>query len=223
MWLLGTDAVEVLDVGAGTGKLTEAVLAAGHTVVAVEPLAEMRTVLEARLPSARVLQGSAEDLPVAGESVDAVVVGAAFHWFDQEQALVEIARVLRSPGVLGLLGNSFDMSVPWQAELREILGAGALGRPGHWPEPERLRRTFDEVDDREFSHVRSITLAQLRDYASSRSGLAVLPEQIREERLEEIDSLWERALELRDAPNAALRWITRVRRCAGLAGARPRH
>ena len=220
-WILGADAVAVLDVGAGTGKLTAAVLALGHPVIAVEPLAEMRTVLESRLANARVLQGSAEELPLGSESVDAVVVGAAFHWFEQEQALLEIARVLRAPGVLGLLGNSFDMSVPWQAELRQILGPATLGRRRRWPEPARLQRTFEQVDDREFSHVQPITLAQLRDYASSRSGFAVLPAWIREQRLEEIDSLWERTPALRDAPEAELRWITTVRRCAGLADARP--
>ncbi|HEX3511148.1 MAG TPA: methyltransferase domain-containing protein [Solirubrobacteraceae bacterium] len=214
-WALGPEPLDVLDVGAGTGKLTEAV-AARHRVVAIEPLAQMRALLEERLPDVRVVEGSAEELPVAGESVDAVVVGAAFHWFDHEQALAEIARVLRGPSVLVLVGNSFDTSVEWQAELREILGSATLGRPGHWPEPERLARTFAEVDDRDFPHVQQITLAQLRDYASSRSSFAVLPEQVRAERLAEIDALWRRTPALSEAGAAEIRWVARARRCRRL-------
>src|SRR5579875_999780 len=131
-WLLGGASaandgpLEVLDLGAGTGKLTEALLAAGHRVVAVEPLAQMREILAARAPAARVLGGAAEALPLADASVDAVAVGAAFHWFERDAALAEIARVLRAPGVLGLLGNAFEISEPWVARVRAILGPPAL-------------------------------------------------------------------------------------------------
>jgi SAM-dependent methyltransferase len=95
-WLLGVEPLEVLDLGAGTGKLTAALLEAGHRVIAVEPLAEMREILTARQPRARALAGSAERLPLEDASVDAVTVGAAFHWFDQDLALAEIARVRRA-------------------------------------------------------------------------------------------------------------------------------
>src|SRR5690242_6460089 len=80
-WVLGESPLEVLDLGAGTGKLTAALLAAGHRVSAVEPLAQMRSVLAQTAPGARLLDGTAEHLPLADGSVDAVVVGAAFHWF----------------------------------------------------------------------------------------------------------------------------------------------
>jgi SAM-dependent methyltransferase len=216
-WVLGDDPLDVLDVGAGTGKLTEALAAAGHRVIAVEPLPEMRAVLESSVPGVRVLEGIAETLPLADASVDVVVVGAAFHWFDHEKALAEITRVLRAPGALAMLGNSFDASVEWQAELREILGPATLGRPGHWPEPELLRRSFREVDDEEFPHAQPITLEQLRDYATSRSGFAVLPEATRAQRLDEIDRLWARTPALSGARRAVLRWITVVRRCRRLA------
>ena len=118
-WLLGARPLAVLDLGAGTGKLTEALLERGHRVTAVEPLAEMRGILQEHLPRARVLAGSAEQLPLADRSVDAVVVGAAFHWFEQQRALAEIARVLRGGGILGLLGNTFDVSGAWVAEARD--------------------------------------------------------------------------------------------------------
>jgi SAM-dependent methyltransferase len=220
-WILGDRSLEVLDVGAGTGKLTEALIAAGHRAIAVEPLEAMRTLLESAVPAARVLEGSAEALPLADASVDVVVVGAAFHWFDHEKALGEIARVLRPPGVLAMLGNSFDTSLQWQAELREILGPATLGRPGHWPESELIHHRFREVDDREFRHSQPVTLGQLRDYATSRSGFAVLSARTREARLEEIDRLWARTPALTGTPEAALRWITVVRRCRGLR--RPRN
>jgi SAM-dependent methyltransferase/GNAT superfamily N-acetyltransferase len=215
-WLLGTQALEVLDLGAGTGKLTEALLERGHSVTAVEPLAEMRAILQARLPRARVIAGAAEQLPLQDRAVDAVVVGAAFHWFEQERALAEIARVLRGSGVLGLLGNTFDVSVPWVAALREILGPPAIQRPGHWPSRELLHELFADVADGQFPHSQRVGLATLRDLACSRSNVAIMLEQERAQLLGRIDRLWEQSAELRACELATLPWIARVRRCRGL-------
>ena len=218
-WILGRRPIEVLDIGAGTGKLTDAVLAAGHHAVAVEPLAEMREVLIARRPQLAVIAGTAERLPLGDGSVDAVVVGAAFHWFEQEAALAEIARVLRPPGVLGLLGNTFATDRRWAAELREILGRAPHTSPGHWPDPDRLAGIFATVEEAEFPHAQEMTPAQVQDYASSRSSFAVLGERERGERLAEIDRLWERTPELTGHAHVEMRWVTRVMRCSGLIGA----
>ena len=215
-WVLGKAPVEVLDLGAGTGKLTAAVLAAGHRVWAVEPLEEMRALLGRAVPEARTLDGTAEQLPLADESVDAVVVGAAFHWFDQRAALEEIGRVLRTPGVLGLLGNAFDTSTAWVASLRTILGPPALDRPGHWPAAETLRERFEEVEDGEFHHRQRVDHRRLRDLALSRSAMAGADGQGRELVLGEVDSLWEQQVELAGRSEAVLPWIARVRRCRGL-------
>ncbi len=215
-WLLGTDQLDVLDLGAGTGKLAGALLDAGHCVIAVEPLSQMRAILTVNHPGARVLDGVAEQLPLADDSVDAVVAGAAFHWFEHDVAQAEIARVLRAPGVLGLLGNGFDTSVPWVARLREILGPPTIQRPGHWPEPEVLRERYAEVEDREFPHEQRVDRASLRDLASSRSSLAILARDEREEVLAEIDRLWEQEPELAGHTDTLLPWLTRVRRCAHL-------
>ena len=215
-WLLGAEPLEVLDLGAGTGKLTGALLDAGHRVIAVEPLAEMRALLTAELPNARALAGSAEQLPLEDASVDAVTVGAAFHWFDQSAAQAEIARVLRPPGVLGLLGNAFDASVPWVARVREILGPPAIQRPGHWPSVEDLREHFAEVEDREFPHEQRMNRASLRDLASSRSSLAVMPDAQREGVLARLDRLWEQEPELAGRADVPLPWQARVRRCRRL-------
>jgi SAM-dependent methyltransferase len=215
-WLLGVEPLEVLDLGAGTGKLTAALLDAGHRVTAVEPLVEMREILTARLPRARALAGSAERLPLADASVGAVTVGAAFHWFDQDLALAEIARVLRPPGILGLLGNGFETATPWVARVREILGPPAIERPGHWPSAERLCERFVEVDEREFPHSQPIDQARLRDLASSRSNLATMSDANRRTVLERLDRLWEQEPELAGRRDAELPWRARIRRCRGL-------
>jgi len=213
-WVLGTRSIEVLDLGAGTGKLTAALLDAGHRVIAVEPSREMRAILAVTCPDARVLDGVAERLPLEDACVDAVVVGAAFHWFDQSAAQAEITRVLRPPGVLGLLGNGFDISLPWVARLREILGPPAIQRRGHWPSPEVLRERFADVEDRELPHEQLVDRASLRDLAVSRSKLAILPEHAREGVLGEIDRLWEQQPELVGRTEVPLPWFTRARRCA---------
>jgi|CZKG01.1.fsa_nt_gi SAM-dependent methyltransferase len=215
-WLLGAEPLEVLDLGAGTGKLTAALLDAGHRTIAVEPLEEMRAILTATLPQAVALAGTAEQLPLEDESVDAVAVGAAFHWFDQEAAQREIARVLRPPGVLGLLGNSFDTSTPWVARVRELLGPPAIERPGHWPSVKELGRRFAEVEDREFAHEQLLDAAGLRDLAVSRSRVALMSIPEREVLLAGLDRLWEREPELIGHSHATLPWRTRVRRCRGL-------
>ena len=220
-WLLGERALEVLDLGAGTGKLTEALLGRGHSVTAVEPLAEMRHILQERLPQAHAIAGTAEHLPLPDHSLDAVVVGAAFHWFEQQRALAEIARVLRAGGVLGLLGNTFDVSVAWVGALREILGPPAIQRPGHWPSPELLRQFFTDVDDGQFPHSQQVKLATLRDLACSRSNVAVMPDRERALLLARIDALWEQSGELGGIDSATLPWIARARRCRGLRGGTP--
>jgi SAM-dependent methyltransferase len=214
-WLLGPRPLEVLDLGAGTGKLTQALLAAGHRVTAVEPLDEMRAILSSQLPAALALAGSAEHLPLADASMDAVAVGSAFHWFDEGAALAEIARVLRPAGVLGLLGNAFDVSSPWVAGVREILGPPAIERPGHWPSVVDLRERFADVEDREFPHEQRIDRAGLRDLASSRSRLALMDEDQRAAVLAGLDRLWEQEPELLGRTDVLLPWRTRVRRCRG--------
>jgi SAM-dependent methyltransferase len=220
-WLLGTEPLDVLDLGAGTGKLTGALLASGHRVSAVEPLPEMRAILTDTLPAARALPGSAEALPLADHSVDAVAVGAAFHWFDRGAALAEIRRVLRPPGVLGLLGNSFDVTLPWVARVREILGPPALERPGHWPSREALREEFAEVEDQRFPHEQPLDRARLRDLACSRSNVAVMADPQRERLLASLDRLWELEPTLRGHTEVPLPWCAIVRRCTRLRGRGP--
>lgn len=114
----------ILDLGAGTGKLTATLLEFGP-VTAVEPDADMLAELRARHPGADARAGAAEDVPVADSSVDAVLVGQAWHWFDHDRALAEAARVLRSGGVLAALWNGEDREVEWVAG---YIDAAHLGR-----------------------------------------------------------------------------------------------
>jgi ubiquinone/menaquinone biosynthesis C-methylase UbiE len=111
----------VVDVGAGTGKLTRQLVPSGARLVAVEPLPEMREQLAAAVPGVEVLAGSAEELPVPDGSADAVVAASAFHWFDVDRALPEIHRVLREGGALATIGNGRDLGDPLQQAIQEIV------------------------------------------------------------------------------------------------------
>jgi SAM-dependent methyltransferase len=112
--------LRVVDLGAGTGKLTATLIRLGADVTAVEPDPEMLAVLRRDLESVRSLPGSAEEIPVPDGSADAVVAGQAMHWFDLDRALPEIARVLAPGGVLAGLWNVDDDRVDWVAELARI-------------------------------------------------------------------------------------------------------
>ena len=177
-WALPEGAQRVLDLGAGTGKLTTVLLDLGLDVVAVEPSEQMR---ERIPPRAEVVEGSAEALPLEDGSVDAVLVGHAFHWFDADRALAEIARVLRPGGTVGLLWNVMDDSVDWVAEVAGLLGAEDVvshmdGRP-----PFTGHDAFEEPTHDEFENGHSLDADLLVDLVASRSTLVALPE---DERLE---------------------------------------
>jgi SAM-dependent methyltransferase len=121
-WALGspTGPVRVVDLGAGTGILTRVLLGLGHDVVPVEPDEAMRAQLAGATPGTVALAGSSEAIPLPADSVDAVVAGQAYHWFDPTRAPAEIARVLRPGGVFAAIWNLRDESVPWVARLTEV-------------------------------------------------------------------------------------------------------
>ena len=119
----------VLDLAAGTGKLTRLLVPTGADVVAVEPVEAMREVLREVCPDVEVLDGTAEDLPLGEATVDVVTVAQAFHWFDPPVALAEVARVLRPGGTLVLAWNTRDRSVGWVRDFGELLVDGDGERP----------------------------------------------------------------------------------------------
>jgi SAM-dependent methyltransferase len=120
-----TGPAHVVDLAAGTGKLTGALLRRPGTVVtAVEPDPGMLAELGRRVPGARAVAGTAERIPLADGGADAVVVGTAWHWFDAGRALAEIARVLRPGGVLGVLWIGDDPDVAWVTGYHEAAARG---------------------------------------------------------------------------------------------------
>jgi SAM-dependent methyltransferase len=145
---------EVLDLAAGTGKLTRPLLAAGLRVIAVEPVAEMRAALPA---DARALEGTAEAIPLTDGSVDAVTVGQAFHWFDGDAALDEIARVLRPDGLLALLWNRRVDDDPVNQAIEELVGPFRHDVPAHrtgaWRAAFSRSTAFEPLDEEVFEHV----------------------------------------------------------------------
>lgn len=176
-WAVGRDAATVLDLGAGTGKLTRTVAALGYDTIAVEPDDAMRDVLAAAVPAARTLRGSAEAIPVDDAGVDAVLVGQAWHWFDHERAAAELRRIVRPGGCVALLYNTRDERVPWIARFAAATGesfntgteppefAGVRGRPG-----------FGPIEHRVFDHVERLRPDDLQALASSFSFVALLPD-----------------------------------------------
>jgi SAM-dependent methyltransferase len=122
-FLLGNRPRRVLDLGAGTGLLTDVLLAAGHEVVAVDVSEPMLEQLRARLPQVATATGGAEAVPLPDADVDVVVAGQAAHWFDPVPAAAELRRVLRPGGVVGFIWNTRDERVPWVRALGELLAA----------------------------------------------------------------------------------------------------
>ncbi len=186
-----TPASTVLDLAAGTGKLTDALLPLAGRVIAVEPLAEMRRVLTTRRPEAEVLAGRAEGIPLADGSGDAVFVAAAFHWFDAEVALDEIHRVLRPGGGLGLLWNRPEWEgEPWYPAFTAMLDRAREEQEapnryiaGEWRAALERSSAYGPVRKREFRHVHSVTRDGFLARVASWSVFAVLPDAEREELL----------------------------------------
>ncbi|MGH3777531.1 MAG: class I SAM-dependent methyltransferase [Pseudonocardiaceae bacterium] len=173
----------VLDLGAGTGKLTAAILRCGvptAAVLAVEPDDEMRAQLARQLPEIATVRGSAERIPATGGAVDAVLVGQAFHWFDPDRALPEIARVLRPGGVLAAIGNTEDDSVGWVAELTEAVHAARPAgsvRPGFADVPEHP--AFGTPEQRQFRWRWPRTIDSMLETTSTHSWAVISSPQER--------------------------------------------
>ena len=171
----------LLDLAAGTGKLTASLAGRSDHVTAIEPEPEMLAVLHAELPGVTALAGSAEDIPMPAASVDAVLVGQAFHWFDPERAGAEIARVLRPGGVLAALWNADDDTVDWVAGYHR---AATRERPvpgvpvGQQREDLPGVPWFSPTERAEFPHSQRLTVDGLIDVLATHSwALISSPEQ----------------------------------------------
>jgi SAM-dependent methyltransferase len=171
----------VADVAAGTGKLTRLIVPTGAVVVAIEPVAGMRSSFRKVLPELPLVAGTAEALPLAPRSLDAMTVAQAWHWFDHDRAIAEVARVLRPGGRLGLVWNARDRSEPWVDAVWSIMDRVEKRAP--WRDHENWRDSalnrpmpgFGEIHTAEFRHAQTMTPEGVVQRVASVSHVAVLP------------------------------------------------
>lgn len=207
-WLLapeaGSPVRDVLDLGAGTGKLTSRLVERDLNVVAVDPITELLDVLRTTLPDTPALLGTAEQIPLPDESVDAVLVAQAWHWFDPQRAVAEVARVLRPGGRLGLLWNVRDERLGWVKDFGRIVGL-----EHDWanatvvlPEP------FTDVQTHQVEWTNYVTPQALIDYVASRSYCITSPADVRTRTLDEVRTLLTSHPALANSAGIALPYIT---------------
>jgi ubiquinone/menaquinone biosynthesis C-methylase UbiE len=187
-WLVGTTPGRVLELGAGTGKLTAGLLELGHDVIATDLSGQMLRHVTSVAPTARRLVARAEAIPLRSSSVDVVVAGQAFHWFDQERALPEIARVLRPGGVLGMTWNVCDYKVPWVKRLFAMIGQ-TEGRDDE--DPVAGSDLFSTSDHQVFRHWQEHDRESLIGLMASQSRTATLSETERAELLAKVGELYD--------------------------------
>ncbi len=199
-WMLGDQPRSVLELGAGTGKLTRVLVALGHDVHATDPDPAMLAVLETQLPGTPTAVASAEEIPLADGSVDAVIAAQAFHWFDLDRALPEIARVLRPDGRICLVWNQRNEKIPWVRRLGALIGTQEQLR-----DPAQaliFSERFGFVEEREFSHWQTVDRKSIQDLVLSRSNVAVLDADARAAKLAEVLAFYDE-LRARDGRHAA--------------------
>ena len=212
----------VADLAAGTGKLTRLLTPAGASLVAIEPLPEMRGMLQQFLPAVPTVAGTAEAMPFRSSSIDAICVAQAFHWFDADRAYVELSRVLRPGGRLGLLWNARDRSVDWVDQVWAIMDAVERNAP--WRDHERWAASFagdppgfGPVHMATFRHEQLTTPAGVVDRIRGVSHVAALEAQAQAEVLRAVEAVLEGhpdtrgRLELRIPYRVDCYWTERTR------------
>jgi SAM-dependent methyltransferase len=189
-FLLGDRPLRVLDLGAGTGLLTDVLLAAGHEVVAVDPSPPMLAQLRDRLPQVQTAEGVAEAVPLPDASVDAVVAGQAAHWFDLVPAAVELRRVLRPGGVVGLVWNTRDERVPWVHALGRLLAVEARDHEADQGVVDRFAAELPAtVEVAGFAVIQQVTPQQAVGGIGTRSYVATMDDARRAEFLGRVRDL----------------------------------
>lgn len=187
-WLAGEEPVSVLELGAGTGKLTELLVGLGHDVHATDPDVRMLDVLRAKLPDVRASVAPAEDVPAPDASYDVVVVAEAFHWFDHERALPEIARVLRPGGRLAVVHNRRDERIPWVRRLGALIGSPAQPAADDVLVASSL---FGFVEETELRSWQVVDRRSLQELVLSRAHVAALDEAGRAAKLAEVAAFYD--------------------------------
>ena len=209
-WLIPAGAAQVIDLGAGTGKLTRQLTGRGLDVTAVEPSEGMREKLRQAVPGVRALEGTAERIPLPDGSVDAVLVAQAWHWMDPARAVPEVARVLRPGGQLGLAWNVRDERADWVAGLgallRRIDGAHVSSTASDAPQ---VGPPFGQLERRDVGWVHHLSPGALVDMVSSRSYVSTMPPADREKLLNDLRDLMLTHPSLAGAGEIALPYVTR--------------
>jgi SAM-dependent methyltransferase len=187
---LGTSK-RVCDLAAGTGKLTRLLAPAVDGLFAIEPVAGMRETFRSLLPAVPVVAGTAEAMPIADASLDAVTVAQAFHWFDFDGAVAELARVLRPGGRFALVWNARDRSVEWVDQVWSIMDRVEKRAPWrdheHWRDSARRAMPgFTPLHEADFRHEQALTPEDVVRRVASVSHVAVLPAAERAAVLDEV-------------------------------------
>jgi len=206
--------VTLLELGAGTGKLTRSLTGSGARVIALEPVAEMRAKLAAGVPGAELLDAVAEAIPLADGSVDAVVAAQAYHWFDPEAATAEVARVLRPGGAVALVWNRRDERVAWMRDLSRILdtrsGDAPRYRNGTWRRGFDGNPAFAPLELHTWPHRgaegRDVVMARV----ASMSFVAALDDEPRATLLAQIEELVATHPDTRGREDVALPYVTEL-------------
>ena len=182
--------VTVVDLAAGTGKLSRPLAATGARVIAVEPLTAMRSAIGREIEA---LAGTAESIPLPDGSAGAVTVGQAFHWFDGEPALAEIHRVLRPRGTLALLWNARRMEDAIHVSIERLIRPYCEQVPRHgtraWREPFTRTSLFEPLEEVQFDHEQRLDAHELEARVASTSAIAALPRDEREAVLRDVRAL----------------------------------
>jgi SAM-dependent methyltransferase len=201
----------VVDLAAGTGKLTRLLEPIGARLLAVEPVDGMRRVLAQMLPNVPVVGATAETQPFAAGSVDAVTVAQAFHWFDADAAFAELARVLRPGGRVGIIWNARDRSVDWVDRAWGIMDRVEKRAP--WRDHEHWRTSllgprsaFGTLHEATFQHEQVFTPDGVLDRFRGVSHVAVLPRGEQQAVLDELRDLLETHPETRGRTELRIRY-----------------
>lgn len=224
-WLteaLGVDAQStVIDLGAGTGKFTRLLSTLAPTLIAVEPVQAMGAQLSKLLPDVRLVDGTADSMPLAAASADAVVCAQAFHWFSTQAALQEIHRVLKPEGRLGLVWNVRDESVAWVAAITAIItpyeGDTPRFHTGRWREAFTGELfSAPELSCFPYSHVGS-PQEVIMDRFLSVSFIAALPDADKAKVTAQLQDLIDTHPDLRGRDTVAFPYQTQAYVCRRLS------
>ena len=188
-WLTGDQPLTVLELGAGTGKLTEQLLALGHDVHATDPDPRMLERLTARFPELRVSQTTAEEIPAPDTSFDVVVAADCYQWFDHDKALPEIARVLKRTGTLALVRNVRDERIPWVKRLGNLIGRQERGTGAG--EALEASPYFGPVDDASFKQWQTVNRETIQDLVRVIPAVATLEPTAQESKIGEVLSFYD--------------------------------